>query len=47
MAGVLTRRARVVVTVPSHHKQRGKVIIMIKGEEGCCCSDSLMIEMLG
>jgi hypothetical protein len=40
-------RALVVDTVPSHHEQWGRVSFEIRGEKGCCCFDSLMIEMQG
>jgi hypothetical protein len=44
MVEALAPRAPIVVTIPSHHKQWGRVSFEIRGEEGCCCSDSLNIK---
>jgi hypothetical protein len=45
MAGALAPRVLALVTIPSHHEQWGRVSFEIRGEEGHCCSDSMMIEM--
>jgi hypothetical protein len=47
MAGALAPRALVVVTIPNHHEQEGRVSFEIKGKEGRCYFDSLKIEMAG
>jgi hypothetical protein len=39
-----TLRLLVVVTIPGHHEQGGRVGFEIRGEEWRCCSDSLKIE---
>jgi hypothetical protein len=45
MVGALTPRMLIVVTVPGHHEQGGRVSFEIRGGEGHCSSDSLKIEM--
>jgi hypothetical protein len=34
MVGALTTRVLAVVTIPSHHKQQGRVSFEIRGEKG-------------
>jgi hypothetical protein len=47
MAGALAPREFVVVTIPNHHNQWGRVSFEIRGERGRYCSNSLKIEMAG
>jgi hypothetical protein len=47
MVGALAPRVLAVVTIPSHHKQCGRVSFEIRGKRGRYYSDSLKIEMAG
>jgi hypothetical protein len=47
MARAVAPRALVVVVTPDHLEQGDGASLKIRGEEGCCCSDSLKIKMVG
>jgi hypothetical protein len=44
-AGALALRALVIVVILGHLEQGHRASFKIRGEEGCCHSDSLKIEM--
>jgi hypothetical protein len=47
MAGALAQRGLATDIIPGHHKQGKMASFKIRGEEGCCCSDSLKIKRAG
>jgi hypothetical protein len=47
VAEALAPRVLTVVTIPSHHKQWGKVSFEIRGERGRCYSNSLKVAIVG